>query len=100
MLIKYYIRQWTVENSRTKNIVTPYQKHARHVFMLSSDQYLKIAPGAVQYWRLRVDYLIRSSFSPICMKNQPNKFFIMPFLMSVLMTEIPNKMKKKHNNIW
>ena len=31
------------------------------------------------------------------MKKHPNKFVIMPFLMFLLMTELPNKIEKKDN---
>ena len=49
MSIKLYIPQWTVDNVRTNNMVTLCQKSARHVFMLSTDQYIKNVPDAVQY---------------------------------------------------
>ena len=33
----------------------------------------------------------------INMKKYPNKLVIMPFWISILMTELPNKMNNKHN---
>ena len=38
---KFFIPQCTIENSRTKTMVTRCQKNARHVFMFSSDKYKK-----------------------------------------------------------
>ena len=62
MSIKFYIRKLTVDNVRTNTMVTPCQKNARYVFMLSLYQYLKSTPGAVQYYRISVEYL--SQISP------------------------------------
>ena len=53
--INFYFWQWTVDNAKTNTMVIPCQNKAQHVFMFSSDQYIKSAPGAVQYCRLRVD---------------------------------------------
>ena len=50
MLIKFYITQWTVEDDRTKTMVTPFQKNARHFFMYSPDQYKKRAKRGSVMW--------------------------------------------------
>ena len=71
--IKFYIRQWTVENVRTNIMVTPCQKTTRHVFMFSSEQLKKSAPGAVQYCRLHVDYLSKMKSPPSCMIKESDR---------------------------
>ena len=49
---------------------TPWWHRAKktvwHVFMFSTDQYKKSAPGAVQYCRIHVYYLIQKKFPPSC----------------------------------
>ena len=41
MLIKFYIPQWTVDNVRTNNMVTPFQKKRATCIFFSTDEYKK-----------------------------------------------------------
>ena len=66
MSIKFYIQHWTVKNVRTKTMVTPCQDNCAKCVYVLFRSILKSAPVAVQYYRLRVDYLSKTKFPPIC----------------------------------
>ena len=66
MLISCYIWKICFRQFQNKDYGDIVPKNARHLFMLSSDKYLKIAPGMDQYCGLRVDYLNKNKFPPRC----------------------------------
>ena len=63
MSIKLYILQWTVDDVRTKTMVKPCQKKRATYFYALYRSIWKSAPGTVQYYGLRVDYLSKTKAS-------------------------------------
>ena len=64
--IKFYIRKWAVKNSRTNTMVTLCQKNRATCVYVIFRSIQKSAPVAVQYCRLRVDYMSQTKLPPSC----------------------------------